>query len=81
LESIFEIGSEILVTTSAEDTLACLRDMPPDELAAIGRRGMKRVLAEHTAAQRAAQLESYIAEVCGNAPAQTGAATNPRYRA
>jgi spore maturation protein CgeB len=80
LESIFEIGSEILVTTSAGDTLACLRDMALDELAAIGRSGMKRVLAEHTAAQRAAQLESYIAEVCGNAPAQTGAAANPRYR-
>ena len=62
LETIFEIGSEILVARTPEDTLDCLRDIPAKELAAIGARARARVLADHTAARRAAELEAYAVE-------------------
>lgn len=63
LETIFEPGREILVARAPEETLAYLRDMPDAELAAIGQRARARVLAEHTAERRAAQLENYAREV------------------
>lgn len=60
LDSILTSGREILVARTAEDTLRFLRELPEDERLAIGERGRKRVLAEHTAAHRAAQLEGYV---------------------
>ncbi|MHB0858844.1 MAG: CgeB family protein [Anaerolineae bacterium] len=59
LESFFHVGDEIMVSRSAEDTLRILRTMPEDERVALGSRARQRVLAEHTAAHRAAQLESH----------------------
>ncbi|MHB1293670.1 MAG: CgeB family protein [Anaerolineae bacterium] len=58
LESFFHVGNEITVAHSAVDTLRLLRRMPEEERMAIGLRARRRVLAEHTAAHRAAQLES-----------------------
>lgn len=63
LESIFEIGSEILVAQSSSDILRLLREMPAAELRAIGNKARARVLAEHTAERRACQLESYAMEL------------------
>ncbi|MBV9493023.1 MAG: glycosyltransferase [Acidobacteria bacterium] len=60
LDSIFRIGSEILVARSSQDALAFLHDMDERERREIGRRARRRVLAEHTAAHRAAELESYL---------------------
>ncbi len=62
LETFFEIGREILVTRSPEDTLRCLRETTEPERRAVGERARARVLAEHTAAHRAARLEGYIRE-------------------
>ncbi len=62
LDSIFRIGREILVAQSAAGTLRYLRSMSEEERLVVGERARLRVLAEHTAAHRAAQLESYIAE-------------------
>ncbi len=62
LDTFFEIGSEILIARNAADTLRYLRDLPDLERHAIGERARTRVLAEHTAAHRAAQLEGYITE-------------------
>jgi spore maturation protein CgeB len=62
LESIFEIGREILVARSPGEVLEFLRDVPEDELAAIGQRARLRVLEAHTAARRAAELERYAVE-------------------
>jgi spore maturation protein CgeB len=62
LERFFTPGSEILISRSADDTLACLRDIPEAERAAIGRRGRERVLRAHTAAHRAIELERYVHE-------------------
>ncbi len=60
LESILTIGREILVARTPEDTLRYLRELPEQERLEIGERARRRVLAEHTAAHRAAQLEGYI---------------------
>lgn len=59
LESIFEIGREVLVARTPEECLHFLRETPGDELAAIGERARARVLGQHTAARRAAELEGY----------------------
>jgi spore maturation protein CgeB len=65
LGSVFEIGREILVARRAADVLAILEDLPEHERAEIGRRACERVLAEHTAAHRAAELEAYARTLLG----------------
>jgi spore maturation protein CgeB len=63
IETIFEIGKEILIATSPEEVLHYLWEMPEAERRAIGESARTRVLAEHTAAHRAAQLEEYVLEL------------------
>ncbi|HEX8234427.1 MAG TPA: glycosyltransferase [Abditibacteriaceae bacterium] len=63
LNSFFCFGTEILVSYSAQETLHYLRDMPEDERRALGERARQRVLAQHTAAHRAQELESYALEL------------------
>ncbi|MGH9632664.1 MAG: CgeB family protein, partial [Bryobacteraceae bacterium] len=65
LNDVFDTGSEILVSRSPEDTLAFLREIPERERVLIGSRARARVLKEHTADHRAAQLEQYAAELSG----------------
>jgi spore maturation protein CgeB len=62
LDSIFRVGKEILVSQSAADTMRWLRDLSEEERLAIGERARLRVLAAHTAAHRAHELETYIGE-------------------
>jgi spore maturation protein CgeB len=62
LESIFEPGTEIIISESAADTKRALDDIGERERRAIGRRARRRVLADHTAEHRAIQLETYFAE-------------------
>jgi spore maturation protein CgeB len=62
LETFFEPGREILPAADADDVERHLR-LPDDERAAIGRRARARVLAEHTAAHRAAELETHVGAV------------------
>ncbi len=64
IETIFVPGSEILVADDAADAETYL-SMPAAELHAVGARARKRVLAEHTSARRAAQLDAYVAELAG----------------
>jgi spore maturation protein CgeB len=59
LESFFRIGEEILTVRNACDVLQYLRDVPERERQALGQRARNRVLREHTAAHRAAELEGY----------------------
>lgn len=57
LDSIFRIGSEILIANDTDDVLNILANTPPhirDEIAGAAR---LRVLREHTATHRAIQLE------------------------
>jgi spore maturation protein CgeB len=61
LDSVFEIGREILVARSTDEVLALMR-MDERTRSEIGVRARRRVLREHTAAHRAGELESYVAE-------------------
>jgi spore maturation protein CgeB len=63
LETFFEVGKEILVAFSPEDTLKILCETPEEERLAIGTNARRRVLAKHIAAHRAAELEAYIFEL------------------
>ncbi len=63
LDTFFVPGEEILVARTAADVLRHLSEMPDDERRAIGERAQERVLAEHTAAHRAAELEGYATEL------------------
>ena len=62
LESFFEPGRDILIARSARDTEEYLHDVPEEERKAIGARARERVLARHTAAHRAGELESIARE-------------------
>lgn len=65
LETFFRPGVEIIVSRSARDTLAAIRELPEAERSAIGKRARERVLAAHTAEHRAEQLESYARSAAG----------------
>lgn len=59
LETIFSLGEEILTVRNGWEVLQYLRDVPEEERRALGERARKRVLAEHTAAHRAEELEGH----------------------
>jgi len=63
IETLFELGREILISHCGEDTLRHLRDMSDGERRAVGRRARARVLSAHTAAHRARELEDYLTEM------------------
>jgi spore maturation protein CgeB len=63
IEDFFDIGPEILISRSADQTLEYIRDLPQAERLAIGERARRRALAGHTAAHRARELVGYIAEL------------------
>ncbi len=63
LETIFTIDKEILVSHSTDESLVILRQMRDDERMRIGERARKRILARHTSAHRAAELEGYVYQV------------------
>jgi len=65
LDSLFKIGSEILVSRSAGDTLHYLQELPEAERAEIAERARSRVLSAHTAAHRALELEQLLMERIG----------------
>ena len=62
LDNFFAPDREILIARTAEETLRYLREISDEERRAIGARARERVMAEHTAADRAAQLEAYAIE-------------------
>jgi spore maturation protein CgeB len=59
LTELFEPGGEILIAAGTDDVLRFLRDLDGPARRAIGARARDRVLAAHTAAHRAADLERY----------------------
>jgi spore maturation protein CgeB len=71
LTTFFRPHHEILVARCTADTLHYLTGLDPDEAARVGVRAHRRVLAEHTAAHRAVELEGYLAELATQR--QTGA--------
>lgn len=63
LDRLFKPDEEILLARTADEVLQYLRELPNSERAALGRRARQRVLTEHTAAHRAAELEGYVRAV------------------
>jgi spore maturation protein CgeB len=59
LDRFFTPEEEVLVARTREDTVAALA-RGPELLAAIGKRARERVMAEHTADHRAAELERIL---------------------
>lgn len=60
LDSFFVPGSEILISRSPEDTLRYLREIPESERSLIAAKSRMRVLRQHTAAHRVAELEDFF---------------------
>jgi spore maturation protein CgeB len=67
LDSFFLLDEEILCARNAADVLRYLHEIPDEQRRAIGARARERVLAEHTSAHRAAELEGYVLELRGTA--------------
>lgn len=73
LDQLFAPGSEIVIARESAEVLAALREADDDARRAMGERARRRVLAEHTAAHRAQQLEQYALEAAAHgAAARTG---------
>ncbi len=60
LDTFFAPGEEIIISRGPEETLGALHDLSDEERRGIGRRARARVLAAHTAAHRAQELEGYL---------------------
>ena len=61
LETIFNIGEEVLLAQHAQDVVQVLDGCDDAQLRQMGERGRQRVLDEHSSTRRAEQLENYIA--------------------
>ena len=59
LETFFTLNEEILLASSSDDVVSFLK-MDQHEAKKIGRRAQERVLAEHSAAQRALEFEQIV---------------------
>ncbi|HEY8904340.1 MAG TPA: glycosyltransferase, partial [Chthoniobacterales bacterium] len=62
IEQFFEPGEEILLADSASEVLQFLK-LPQEQAREIGRRAHDRVMREHTAAHRAAELEAILESI------------------
>jgi spore maturation protein CgeB len=62
LEQLLRPGQEILLARTAEDVIAALEGLSPEQAQAVGRAARSRVLHEHTAKHRAAELETHLNE-------------------
>ncbi|HKT59316.1 MAG TPA: glycosyltransferase [Gemmatimonadales bacterium] len=62
-------GQEVLLAESETDILAYVRDLPEERRLELGARARARILAEHTAAHRAAELEGHVFAALSGQPA------------
>ena len=60
IDLFFAPGREILVARDGEDVARFVRDAAAPQAREIGAAALRRVLAEHTYARRAAQLEAVL---------------------
>jgi spore maturation protein CgeB len=63
LESVLVPGREVLIARSTQEMISYLRDLSDGERQAIARAARDRILREHTAAHRAAELDGYVSEL------------------
>lgn len=71
LETFFEPGREILLARTTEDVVRYVGSLAEDERRAVGERARARVLASHTAEQRAAEFEAHVVEAMSRHAVQT----------
>jgi len=62
LDELFTIGEEIIIGSSPDEVLDLLRSSSPEFAFEIGRAARRRVLQQHSAAQRARELETHLLE-------------------
>jgi spore maturation protein CgeB len=62
LDLFFTPGIEIFIARTSRDVEQLLQELPDDAAEKIGEAARRRVLAHHTAAHRAAELERYLVE-------------------
>ena len=62
IESLFAPGAEIMLAGASEEVVELLGGWDAERAQAMGRAARARVLNGHTAADRAAELETYLAE-------------------
>jgi spore maturation protein CgeB len=62
LNTFFIFDTEILISRTADDTLHYLQDLSENDRKAIGDGARQKVLAYHTAAHRAIEVECYVRE-------------------
>jgi spore maturation protein CgeB len=60
IEEFLEPGREVLTASSGDEVAALVDELTPERAAAIGSAARARVLAEHTYARRAAQVERIL---------------------
>jgi spore maturation protein CgeB len=60
IEEVLRPGHEVLLAETGAEVLTYIRDLPEEERRALGERGRQRILAEHTAAHRAEELEGHL---------------------
>lgn len=63
IEKFFKPDDEILISHSPDETLVYLEEVSELDRRRIGYRARERVLAEHTARNRASELENYAFEI------------------
>jgi spore maturation protein CgeB len=63
LETVLAPGKEILVATRKEQVIEYLRDLSERERLQIATSARSRILRQHTAAHRAAELDGYVCEL------------------
>lgn len=63
IEDVLTPGSEVYLVDTTDDVLELLRELPDAQRTATAERARERVLASHTAASRARQLEDYVSEL------------------
>jgi spore maturation protein CgeB len=73
IETLLAPGREILLASTAAEVLGFLRGIGPEQRVEIAERARARILAEHTAAHRAEQLEGYALELLGDDAAWSAA--------
>jgi spore maturation protein CgeB len=62
LQTLFVEGREVLVARDGQTVLDALKTTPEAKSATMGQAARKRVLKEHTAEHRAAQLDRHLAD-------------------
>ena len=77
LDQFFKIGEEILVADTPERIAEYLFDLPCEARRAIGRKARARILAAHTAAHRAIELEVYASKLLARTGGQAAALESP----